>query len=65
MSPSQTAKCVGLGVQNASDFLRSKAIKRLLGESYTPQIFEIESTVSRESTRQFTSAVVTIRHYNF
>lgn len=43
MSLSQTAECVGLGVQNASDFLRSKAIKRLLGESYTPQIFEIES----------------------
>jgi hypothetical protein len=33
-----------LGVQNASDFLRSKAIKGLLGEAYTPQIFEIEPT---------------------
>ncbi len=34
------AEWVGLGVQNASDFLRSKAIKRLLGESYTPQPIE-------------------------
>ena len=37
MSRTQTAECVGLGVQNASDFLRSKAIKTLLGEGYTPQ----------------------------
>lgn len=42
MSQTQAAECVGLGVQNASDFLRSQAIKRLLGEAYTPQIFEIE-----------------------
>lgn len=44
MSLTQAALCVGLGVQNASDFLRSKAIKALLGESYTPQIFEIDPT---------------------
>lgn len=43
MSLTQAAEIVGLGVQNASDFLRSKALKSLLGESYTPQIFEIES----------------------
>jgi hypothetical protein len=43
MSLTQAAECVGLGVQNASDFLRSKAIKSLMGEAYTPQIFEIES----------------------
>ena len=44
MSLTQTAESVGLGVQNASDFLRSKAIKGLLGFSYTPQTFEIEPT---------------------
>lgn len=43
MSLTQAAEIVGLGVQNASDFLRSKALKSLLGEGYTPQIFEIES----------------------
>jgi hypothetical protein len=44
MSLTQVAESVGLGVQNASDFLRSKALKSLLGEAYTPQIFEIESS---------------------
>lgn len=45
MSQTQVAECVGLGVQNASDFLRSKTIKTLLGKDYTPQMFsaEIES----------------------
>jgi hypothetical protein len=42
MSQTQAAECVGLGRQNVSDFLRSKAIKSLLGEGYTGQIFEIE-----------------------
>ncbi|MFM7425035.1 MAG: hypothetical protein ACKO7W_08605 [Elainella sp.] len=42
MSLTQAAEIVGLGVQNASDFLRSKTLKSLLGESYTPQIYEIE-----------------------
>jgi len=43
MSQSQAAEAVGLKVQNASDFLRSKTLKRLMGEGYTPQISEIES----------------------
>jgi hypothetical protein len=43
MSLTQTAETVDLGVQNASDFLRSKALKSLAGESYTPQTFEIEA----------------------
>jgi hypothetical protein len=43
MSVTQAAEIVGLGVQNASDFLRSKALKTLMGEGYTPQIYEIES----------------------
>ena len=37
MSQTQAAEMVGLTQQNASDFLRSKAIKRLLGEGYTPR----------------------------
>jgi hypothetical protein len=43
MSLTQTAETVDLGVQNASDFLRSKALKSLAGEGYTPQTFEIET----------------------
>ena len=42
MSQTQAAECVGLKVQNISDFLRSKAFKALAGEGYTPQISEIE-----------------------
>lgn len=42
MSQTQAAEIVGLKVQNVSDFLRSKAIKGLLGEGFTPQISEIE-----------------------
>ncbi|MGB3311393.1 MAG: hypothetical protein WBG32_10455 [Nodosilinea sp.] len=42
MSQTSAADSVGLGRQNVSDFLRSKAIKSLLGEGYTGQIFEIE-----------------------
>ena len=40
MSQTQTADCVGLPERNARDFLRSKAIKVLLGEDYTPAISE-------------------------
>ncbi len=43
MSLTQAAETVDLGVQNASDFLRSKALKSLTGEGYTPQTFEIET----------------------
>lgn len=42
MSQTQTAEIVGLKVQNVSDFLRSKSLKSLMGEGYTPQISEIE-----------------------
>ncbi len=47
MSQSQAAECVNLTPQNASDFLRSKAIKSLLGADYTDrkiEKIEIEST---------------------
>ena len=40
MSQSDTAKAIDLGRQSLSDFLRSKAIKRLLGEGFTGQKFE-------------------------
>ncbi|QQE67453.1 hypothetical protein GFS31_41660 (plasmid) [Leptolyngbya sp. BL0902] len=42
MSQTSAADAVGIGRQNVSDFLRSKAIKALLGEGYTGQIFEVE-----------------------
>ncbi|MBE7386311.1 MAG: hypothetical protein F6J95_033595 [Leptolyngbya sp. SIO1E4] len=35
------AAAVGSSVKNAFDFLRSKAIKRLLGKGYTPSKLEI------------------------
>ncbi len=42
MSQSQVAEAVGLSRRNVSDFLRSKAIKALLGEGYTGTILERE-----------------------
>ena len=42
MAQTQAAECVELGIQNVSDFLRSKSFKALAGEGYTPQISEIE-----------------------
>jgi excinuclease UvrABC helicase subunit UvrB len=47
MSQTQAAEAVGLKVQNVSDFLRSKALKSLMGEGYTPQISEIEPDESQ------------------
>lgn len=43
MSLTQAAECIETSTQNASNFLQSRAIKSLLGEGYTPQVFEIES----------------------
>lgn len=40
MSQSGTAEAIGLGRQSLSDFLRSKAIKQLLGDGFTGQKFE-------------------------
>lgn len=42
MSQSSAAAAVGLGRQNVSGFLQSNALKRLLGEGYTGQVFEVE-----------------------
>jgi hypothetical protein len=55
MSQSQAAECIGLKRQNVSDFLRSKAIKRLLGEGFTCQISnaeEIEISAEMQSRGQ-------------
>ena len=42
MSQTQAAETVGLTERNARDFLKSTALKGLLGEGYTPAISEIE-----------------------
>lgn len=52
MSQTQAAEAVGLSERNARDFLRSKAIKRLLGEGYTPAIAEVEITSTDQSRGQ-------------
>jgi hypothetical protein len=41
-SPTKVAEAAGLSRRNVSDFLRSNALKSLLGESYTSTIFERE-----------------------
>lgn len=43
MSLSQVAECVELAPRNASDFLRSKAFKALMGEGFTVPVSEIEA----------------------
>ena len=50
MSQASAAAAVELGRQNVSDFLRSRAVKRFLGEGYTGQISEVE-VESSEQTR--------------
>ena len=42
MSQTQAAEAVGLSRRNVSDFLRSKAIKALIGKGYTGTILERE-----------------------
>ncbi len=42
MSQAQVAEAVGLSRRNVSDFLRSKAIKALIGKGYTGTILERE-----------------------
>ena len=42
ISQTQAAECVGLTERNTRDFLRSNTLKALLGEGYTPAIFDIE-----------------------
>jgi len=56
MSQSSAAEAVGLGRQNVSDFLRSKAIKGLLGESYTGQISKAERNTLLAQRLQQTEA---------
>ena len=52
MSQSSAAEAVDLGRQNVSDFLRSKTIKRLLGEGYTGQISVLEVDSAEQSRGQ-------------
>ena len=65
MSQTQAAETVDLGVQNVSDFLKSKAFKSLSGESYTPQTSEIEpdNTPQRGGTRINALPLEVIRRY--
>ena len=42
MSQTQVAEVVGLSSRNAFDFLRSKAIKSLLGDGYTVSVSQVE-----------------------
>jgi hypothetical protein len=44
MSQTQAAECIGKPEINARRFLGSKAIKALLGQGYTPDSIEIESS---------------------
>jgi hypothetical protein len=58
MSQTQAAECVGLTERNARDFLRSNALKALLGEGYTPAIsgkeeIEIESEPGKRGQSRF------------
>ncbi|MBE9119124.1 hypothetical protein IQ249_25030 [Lusitaniella coriacea LEGE 07157] len=57
MSVTQAAETIGLGVQNASDFSRSKAIKPLLGEGYTPQTCQLPIS-ERENANHFRATPV-------
>jgi hypothetical protein len=60
MSQAQAAEAVGLSRQNVSDFLRSSAIKSLLGEGYTSPIsgneqIEIEPEGDKRGQSRFNS----------
>ena len=66
MSQTQASEAVGLSRQNVSDFLRSNAIKTLLGEGYTSPIsaneqIEIESEGDKRGQSRFNS--VTLEQY--
>jgi hypothetical protein len=43
MSQTKVAEAAGLSRRNVSDFLRSNALKSLLGEGYTSTSFEREA----------------------
>jgi hypothetical protein len=65
MSQSQAAEAVGLSRRNVSDFLRSNAIKSLLGEDYTGSIsdgdqIEIESEGDKRGQSRFISVPLEI-----
>lgn len=49
MSQEQSASAIGLKPQNASIFLRSKALKKLVAKGYTEQLFQIENGSSEQA----------------
>jgi hypothetical protein len=51
MSLNSASEAVGLLRRNAFEFLRSKAAKRLLGESFTGSIFEVEVESAPDQVR--------------
>lgn len=53
MSQTQAAECVGKPEINARRFLSSKAIKALLGDSYTPDRLEIDSEEQSRGQSRF------------
>ena len=56
MSPTQAASCVDKDESNARKFFSSKAVKRLLGEGYTPgknELIEIEATEQPRGQTRF------------
>ena len=52
MSLSQVAESVDLTARNAFDFLKTKALKRLLGEDYTVSISQVEISPDGQSRGQ-------------
>jgi hypothetical protein len=53
MSQTQVAESVGKPEINARRFLDSKAIKALLGQGYTPDTIEIESSTGKRGQSRF------------
>ena len=53
MSQTQTAETVGRSEDISRRFLRSRAIKALLGGSYTPDVLEAEGTEGRRGNPRF------------
>lgn len=61
MSQTQIAETIGLTERNARDFLRSKAIKSLLGKGYTDAISERETVeIESEAGKRGSSRIVTM-----
>lgn len=53
MSQSQVSECIGDDAVYARNFLKSKALKALRGEGYTPETFEIDSSDQTRGQTRF------------